>query len=114
MEISQEVTKQRRTVMGQIDYSLQFITSLKKQLMDVGSPHSAMNWAIGGFVITLFSSLLHEIQDSILSPKENENKTAIENLNDIKKRFNGVIDLMLKNIEPETPKSVTVTDTISS
>jgi hypothetical protein len=95
MIVNKEVTQQRRTIMGQIDYSLQFINSLKKQLMDVSHQNMQMNWAVGGFVMCLLSGLLHEIQTTILSP--DEPKTATENLIDIKQRFNNLIDLMLEN-----------------
>ena len=95
-EINKEVTQQRRTIMGQVDYSLQFITSLKKQLMDVSHPNMQMNWAVGGFVMCLLSGLLHEIQATVLSPNE-EPKTATENLIYIKQRFINLIDLMLAN-----------------
>lgn len=104
-ELTQEVTSQRRTIIGQVEYSLQFMNSLKKQLMDVSNPHAQVNWAVGGFIAVLVSGLLHQIDENILKNTD-EVKTAVENLNDIKKHFSDFIDLMLVNAEPETPFQV--------
>lgn len=96
MDVTPEVSKQRRTVIGQVDYSLSFLKSLRGQLMDVSSPNINLNWAIGGFISILISALLHNIEETVLNKETNEFQTAEQNLLEIKKRFSDFIDLMLK------------------
>ncbi len=88
---------QKRTIMGACDYSLAYLKSLRKNMMDVGSKHQQIAWAIGGIVVTLTSNLIKACEDTFGASVQCGEPSARKDLLEIKDKFNAFIDRMLEN-----------------
>lgn len=83
--------KQRRTIVGAMDYTIASLNDIKKTLFDRELENQNKNWAVGGFIITLQSNLMRIIQETL---HREEKRTAIDDLNTIQERFNALIEQM--------------------
>ena len=95
-----EISNQRRGIMSGCEYILKSIHNIKKRLI-VHKPNESENiWAIGGIIITLTASLVSITQTVILDAAKKNEPDVFEDLKDIQKQFNEIIDKMLENTIP--------------
>ena len=89
------MSNQKRTIIGACDYSIASLQNLKKDLQNVDAVNAALNWAIGGIVITLVSNLI-QICDQVFQEAVAEgNPDAKQDLLEIKTIFGEFIDGMI-------------------
>lgn len=87
--------KDRKGIMSACDYSIASLQNIKRGLMDIGSPKHELNWAVGGIVIALASNLLAITQDVITNAAKKDSPNALDDLKEIREKFNGFMDGML-------------------
>lgn len=91
------MSNQKRTIIGACDYSIATLQNLKKDLQNIDAINPALNWATGGIVATLTSSLLHICDKVFLSSLADGNLNAVEDLTSIKRIFCEFIDRMVEH-----------------
>lgn len=91
------MSKQKRTIIGAIEYSLATMQNLKRDLQDIGAHNSELNWAIGGIVATLSSNLLQICNQVFQESCADGNPNAKQDLTEIKNRFGEFIDRMVNH-----------------
>jgi len=87
----------RRGIMSACEYSITSLQNIKKGLLDVGNPKQELVWAIGGIIVALSSNLLAITHEVIEQAPTQDNPNALNDLKEIKKRFNDFIDGMMGN-----------------
>ncbi len=91
------MSSQRRTIMGNCDYTISTLQLLKKDLSDIDSKHAEINWAIGGIVIALSSQLL-KICDKVFSDAAQYGEpNAVQDITEIQRQFNEFITQMVNH-----------------
>ena len=95
--MNQKQSKQRRTTMGAIDFSLEALNNLKKGLMNYGAPNFDLSWLIARIMSSLISNLILQCNE-VISESLQENKSdAMENIREIQRRFNQFVDNLLED-----------------
>lgn len=87
----------KRGVMGACEYSQSVLKDLKNQLMDIGNPKNNVAWAIGSVLITLVAHLIKNFLEILDENKLKEKPNALEDLEEVRKRFNDFIDKMISD-----------------
>ncbi len=91
------MSSQKRTIIGAIEYSLATMQNLKKDLQDIGAVNPELNWAIGGLVATLTSTLLQICNQVFQESVAEGNPSAKQDVNEIKERFSAFVDGMVNH-----------------
>jgi hypothetical protein len=91
------MSKQNRTVIGALDYSIASLQNLKGTLMDISHPQKELNWAVGGIIITLTSHLLRVCQDTFIEATQTDEANAKTDMLTIKTKFNDFMERMISN-----------------
>lgn len=89
------MSNQRRTIMGACEYSIACMQNLKKDLCDVSAANPELNWAIGGIVATLVSTLLQICDQVFQESAVNGQPNAKQDLTEIKQRLCEFMDRMV-------------------
>ena len=87
----------RRGIMQACDYSLESLKNIKKSLMDLGNNNQELVWAVGGIIVALTSNLLAISQEVFEKSPIQDNPSAFNDLQEIKKRFNEFLDNMINH-----------------
>src|SRR5690606_18845238 len=88
---------QNRTIMGALDYSIASLQNMKATMMDISHPHKQLNWAVGGIITTLVSTLLRTCHETFLDTGNTGDANATNDLKLIQSKFNEFLDRMIKN-----------------
>jgi hypothetical protein len=89
------MTSQKRTIIGACEYSIASMQNLKKDLQEIGAINPELNWAIGGIVATLVSTLIQICDQVFQEAVADGQPDAKQDLTEIKQRFGEFIDRMV-------------------
>lgn len=88
--------KQRRTILGALDYSIAYLQGLRKGLMDHGSPNQELQWAISGMIIAPTCNLIQTFEKVIRDSLESGESNATNDLKQVQAEFNSYIEKMIE------------------
>lgn len=90
---------QSRSIMGALDYSLKILQSLKRDMLNVGSPDHKANMAIGGLISIMTGNLLRIAQEVIQDSVKQDNPNATDDLKLIQSKFHEFLTHMIEGKE---------------
>jgi hypothetical protein len=88
---------QNRTIMGALNYSLASLQNMKSTMMDISHPHKELNWAVGGIITTLTSTLLRICHETFLDTGNTGEANAKHDVKVIQDKFNEFVNGMVNN-----------------
>ena len=90
------MSKQNGTVISTAEYCLQTIQNLKRDMMDLGSPHQKTAMAVNGTVMILVANLLKICTRVINEAIQRQDSSMMQSLIDIQFEFNEVLSELIK------------------
>ncbi len=91
------MSSQKRTIIGAVEYTIATMQNLKRDLQDIGAVNKEVNWAIGGIVATLTSTLLQTCNQVFQESAAGGKPCAKQDLTEIKEQFGAFIDRMVNH-----------------
>ena len=88
---------QRRTVLGACEYSIKSMQEIKQGMLEHGSNHQDVMWAIGGIVTTLVSNLIMTCEKVFSESAQLGDSNAHQDISEIKSQFNEFMDRMIND-----------------
>lgn len=91
------MSEHKRTVIGNLNYSLETLKQMKKDLYEANSKDADIFWGICGIIVTLNRRLIEICHEQFLADATPEKADSKKTILEIKKRFNTFIDLSVHN-----------------
>lgn len=89
------MSKERRSIMGAMEYAQHTLKDIKKHMMDTESPRHEMMWAIGGLVVTIVANAIKIADEVFDESAKSEEMNAKQDLIQIKEKLNIFMDTLI-------------------
>lgn len=93
-----QTPNQKQSIVRMCESTLQYLTDIRKTLLNVDDPKAQHHWALGGFIITLVGNYLRIIQ-GVIHDANRDNLSAKDDLLKIKEQVNAFLDDMIGSID---------------